>query len=361
MQKASSTVTNKSGDTPEVRYVPTSSPATSLIVFIAGVASSTAVEFVLGAVFNKLTNGTSLPTSIELVSSLFGALVVGIFGCMVLLLLHQIKLLQHSHAVSGDVATLRERVSHEVSERGKQLAQEIMQHEAELAERFATLSHSITTQVAELNHRMEGIYERTGIHIRYYGRSEGQSSLQANLYQEASKVVQGAKRSIRVLNSFLKEDESEQDDGRTVQARQAYLDALLKKATDGNIIYRRIIQLGENTRIYDNFPPSYLRHFQDVLDVLAANPNLSSRIGLLKSQARRLSTYVVVDDVHLIWQINEQLENGRTRMSGLFVIEDPLKLITGPFTEYFEELPYSAPKGRVESSDLGPRSRIDGN
>jgi hypothetical protein len=53
-------------------------------------------------------------------------------------------------------------------------------------------------------------------------------------------------------------------------------------------------------------------------------------IELIKVDARRLITFILVDGKYLVWVINE-LEDERNRMHGIFIIEDPRREITSHF------------------------------
>jgi hypothetical protein len=75
----------------------------------------------------------------------------------------------------------------------------------------------------------------------------------------------------------------------------------------------------------------------------------------LKAPANRLTTFVLIDNEHLIWQINKVTFDGSGKevlsLQGAFIIYDPHRQITGQFVEYFENL---------RGAETGPVSLVNG-
>lgn len=184
---------------------------------------------------------------------------------------------------------------------------------------------------------MERLYRRVGIKVRYH-ENDGAGQV----YVKCRNVVKKANKSILVLNSYLVEGNR---DGQ--QERAEYYESLLERVTEGGVEYIRIVQhkqdgsnlaeLGE-----DQVHSAHLHRMMDLKHGPAAH-----RVLLKKCLANRLTTFVLVDGEHLIWQINNvNFEGGKERLDlqGVFIIHDPQQRITQQFEQYF----YRLFKGNVQ-------------
>jgi len=179
-----------------------------------------------------------------------------------------------------------------------------------------------------------------GLRILYFDRDRHS---RATLFSEARKIIEKAKNSIFVLNSILPETPENEEDTietsiwqnqLTIQERDRYYESLVERASEG-VTYERIIQLMSEQSVQDVVKDKgYIKHFHRVLDIKDKNNNLP--IGLIKAPAKRLSTFVLVDDEVLIWQINEVLKSGGVQMHGIFIIQDPRHEITQHFRAFVE-------------------------
>ncbi|HFD86250.1 MAG TPA: hypothetical protein ENJ35_01070 [Gammaproteobacteria bacterium] len=118
-----------------------------------------------------------------------------------------------------------------------------------------------------------------------------------------------------------------------------YYQALIQKAREG-VRYERILQIRENQSVADVFGRdyAYIRHFHDMISEREKNPRLKTRILLRKAKARFLTTFVLVDEVKLLWQVNEFIEGQGMRMRGIFVFDDPRQEITRHFKAFFDRV-----------------------
>lgn len=179
-----------------------------------------------------------------------------------------------------------------------------------------------------------------GLRIMYFDRDRHS---RATLFSEARKIIEKAKNSIFVLNSILPETPENEEDmpemskwqnQLTIQERDRYYESLVERAGEG-VTYERIIQLRSDQSVQDVAKDKgYIKHFHRVLEIKDKNGNLP--IGLIKAPAKRLSTFVLVDDEVLIWQINEVLKSGGVQMHGIFIIQDPRHEITQHFRAFVE-------------------------
>ena len=186
------------------------------------------------------------------------------------------------------------------------------------------------------------VQDRVGITVTYYDNPEA-------VFQKAKEVVLAAKRKILVLNSFITEEDEPGDHSE----RDAYYAALMRLATKG-VEYHRITQFSEKQilRIEARQPVEelkrsigYSNHFRTILATQSQHPQLRANLSLHWVPAQRLTTFVLVDDVNLIWQVNKLPDPGQTermRMQGAFIIYDPKRVITQHFDQFFRELMGSA-------------------
>lgn len=211
--------------------------------------------------------------------------------------------------------------------------------------------------MGKLTASVEELGKNVGIKISYF---DAEGYRRAALFSEARKVVEKARSNIVVLSSFLvditddrinaNDFESDRRDKRKAnQERDKYYDALIKKAIDG-IAYTRLVQLKEEQTIADLAQDEgYRRHFHRVLDELDENHEL--KLSLIKIRAKHLSTFVLVDDEDLIWQIDEIQSSGNMQMQGIFIIHDPRREITQHFKDFVESA-LRQPLGAVRREEV---------
>ena len=172
-----------------------------------------------------------------------------------------------------------------------------------------------------------------------YGR-QGRSVL----FEEAKKIIAGAKREILVLNWSAEEELD--DEVRT--SRADYYKKL--KQCSNNLVYTRVIQSDSFWRtdatdilpIADSFDKSYVDHFREML----AEQSRQQTCGryttkLLVVPPRIPSTFLIADDHHLIWQLNQTCdpaagEPHRWQIRGAIVIHDPVGTVIKQFKHEFE-------------------------
>lgn len=192
------------------------------------------------------------------------------------------------------------------------------------------------------------IRQNVGLRIVYFDRERHG---RAALFKEARRVVERAQQSIFILNSVITEVGEEREDTEEIQERDRYYDALINRAQNG-ITYERVIQLKPSQSVAEAIKDvGYIKHFHKMLDVKEAAPQLA--IGLMKAPAKRLSTFVLVDDEILVWQINEVTPTGNAKMYGIFVIYDPRHEITQHFKAFAESAKRES-LGAVQKYELPP-------
>jgi hypothetical protein len=146
-----------------------------------------------------------------------------------------------------------------------------------------------------------------------------------HLFEEMGKKIREAKNTIYVVNYFTGKNEEELSDEDidepAKEARNKYYGDLIQKSVEG-VNYQRIIQLHDpKTPAYEVVKSqSYHLHFRDML----STKKIKKPANVLVRPVQRPSTFILVDDKYLLWQINELIEipggtKPITRMHGMFV------------------------------------------
>jgi hypothetical protein len=177
-------------------------------------------------------------------------------------------------------------------------------------------------------HLMRRLDRRVGIKFRYI-ENDGSG----RVYIKCRNVVRRATKNILILNSYMAEGHG--DDQR--KERSDYYDSLLERARNG-VEYIRIIQVrrDESNLLDLSHDEIHSGHLRKMID-LRRGP-CSSTIMLKKCPARRLSTFILIDGEHLIWQINAvdfAGGNETLQLQGVFIIHDPQHKITELFEKHF--------------------------
>lgn len=225
---------------------------------------------------------------------------------------------------------------------------------------FATLSlivimtaqsdrHTATAQ-DEIRDRMRGIDSQVNrllaerVTVQYYDASLVGGGV--TIFDEARKIVAGAKDSILILNSFVLESAVDAT-AAAAAARDRYFTALMERAAAG-IIYRRIIQRQRKGQKLEEIGlgTEYQRHFLALMQLVRDNDQLRSTVSMQTAPARRLLSFTLIDGQFLLLQVEQQLSEDdlslisdiRLESDGLFVIHDPQGQITKPFKVFFDAL-----------------------
>ena len=194
--------------------------------------------------------------------------------------------------------------------------------------------------------QIESLQQRIGIKVLYVDRDTGGD--RTIVFQRAKQVVEQARESILILNSFLEESHLTSEEGRP------YYETLIRKAREG-LEYKRIVQVrkGRSVREMLQHDVAYLRHFHEMLEAQESDPRI--KIELRHTEARYLTTFVLVDDTKLLWQVSELDETAGIRMRGIFIFDDPRREITRHFRDFFDQMARRARP--VTRDDLPPLPR----
>ena len=220
-------------------------------------------------------------------------------------------------------------------------------------------------RISKIEETMNEICNRVSVRIDYVER-DAQDSKSMEVYRRVNEVVGSARESILVVNSYLVEcdlpkrkqeqnaveqvlssiNDEQQREQRT-DARDEYYNLLIEKSKFG-VNYKRVLQgKPDNTTLPDLVNDvDHLRHYSNMIkEIKSGNRHITLKIA----PARRLTTYVIVDKEHLIWQINEvvftkqdELWKEELRLHGIFIIHDPQKEIISHFLDYFDLLEWDS-------------------
>lgn len=203
---------------------------------------------------------------------------------------------------------------------------------------------------------VEELSDRAGLKIKYVQRDGNKPD---NLYREAINIIRSAKDSINVL-TYIPDVPSLADYSSTshTKIKEEYFSAFLERVKKGGIQYKRILQIkGETVSNKPETPIAELgvdkialRHYHEILNLKKSIITTPQKVLLLKTPATRMTTFLIVDNRYLIWEIDEVLYEPslNTRMHGAFIIEDPRKEIIQYFEDFLRDIEYYAAIQRSE-------------
>lgn len=197
--------------------------------------------------------------------------------------------------------------------------------------------------------RLEGLDGQLGLKVRYIERNKGQ----ANLFIELRRIMEQATKSIIAVNTFLPERSlpktDPENDLESTNERRLYFDSILKRATEGRVLYKRLVQVEQEHTFQEMMRDyEYGRHFRQALDVRESNKHL---VSLIKARPRRPITFVLVDDRWLMVQMDERFPYGQIHMHGFLMFDDPQQIIVRYFRDFCVAIG-NDPLGSIGRSDL---------
>jgi hypothetical protein len=157
-----------------------------------------------------------------------------------------------------------------------------------------------------------------------------------NLLKECTKIISQAKEEIVALNDWAS-DWAEEETTRRSTTRRKYF-AQLMKASE-RVAYKRIIQKDKEKQIAELYDKEHISHFREMIKARDCRSNKEPSIELEMAIPRYPSTFMIVDNKYLIWQVNEidtpiEHTKKKFRMYGLIVIHDT----SGVFISHFRSM-----------------------
>ncbi len=198
--------------------------------------------------------------------------------------------------------------------------------------------------IEKITGAIDEIRSRVGVKITYVERGTEESK-HMDVYKKVNDIINSAAECILVVNSYLVEGDLQKSE--ETDARDDYYKILIDKSRKG-IDYRRILQVKPDDSTLKDLidDKDHLRHYWEMSEEIKKG---NRHITLKRADARRLTTFVIVDKKHLIWQINEvKFEKKEEKfkevllLHGVFIIHDPQNEIIAHFLDYFNYLDWKS-------------------
>jgi len=205
---------------------------------------------------------------------------------------------------------------------------------------------------------LEAVTTRVTYHD-VHGKEHGRKIV----FEIARGIVHKAEREILALN-WVDEESVVSDEER--KARDAYFTELLEKAK--HLPYRRVLQAEPPTAgheaktIADVFDEGYVEHFDHMLELKKEQLAVGrSNVDVIVAPASVPSTFLIVDDRYLVWQLIEKHEpsdapHERWRVRGAIVIHDRLGEIIPNFKDTFDRVQQQEDAVKLKPKDLKRRT-----
>ncbi|HJP95791.1 MAG TPA: hypothetical protein VJ843_00310 [Candidatus Saccharimonadales bacterium] len=163
---------------------------------------------------------------------------------------------------------------------------------------------------------------------------DGIEVTEATIYKRAASEIRNARQSIDAFTSYLLEVDSKNADDK--HARDDYFNLLLSLCEHhgGSFQYRRLIQLPLNTYLEDTLgdkAETYLSHIRKMRQMDKAR----QEVHVKSIDRRRPTTYAIIDNKVLLWQINQISLDGEMQIYGMFIVDDPNRVLIQHFRREF--------------------------
>lgn len=173
-------------------------------------------------------------------------------------------------------------------------------------------------------------------YLRMHEVRDGVEITEGYVYQRAATETQNARQSIDAFTSYLLEADCRGE--RDLDTQKSYFTALLELATDSArpVLYRRLVQAKANKDLIRGFKASHAQAYLDHLIGMQECEEAGKTVHVKVIDRRRPTTYVIIDEVVLLWQINSINDNNEMQMHGMFIIYDPAHVFIRYFRHEFD-------------------------
>lgn len=159
---------------------------------------------------------------------------------------------------------------------------------------------------------------------------------EVDIFERAVNEIKKGRESIDIFTSYLLEVDSKKTDAK--QARDTYFSTLLSliKNNNASLRYRRIIQAPANIDLEDTFgekAQAYLAHIREMIEMGKAG----RKVYLKFIDRRRPTTFAIIDNKILLWQINQIGLEAEMQIYGMFVVYDPGRKLIQHFRDEFDD------------------------
>ena len=151
----------------------------------------------------------------------------------------------------------------------------------------------------------------------------GLKTTEGLVHRRAAEEVRKARHSVDVFTSYLLEEDCPDEDDRA--ARGEYFKALIAAATrEGTgIKYRRLVQASSDRELAEELGEHAQLYLKHLIEMRRLDGATGSDVHVRYIDRRRPTTFVIIDNELLLWQVNEIRSDHRMEMHGVFVVEDP--------------------------------------
>lgn len=203
------------------------------------------------------------------------------------------------------------------------------------------------------------LLQSVGIKIRYVERDTDETVGREPIFREVKEVVKRAKHEILVVNSCVFDRNEESQEVESCE-EQYYSTLISHVVATSDLVYKRILQLKKDQVVNDlkqySIDDGLPQHLHDMLKA-KEDKRTRGKISLRQVDAQRFTTFLLIDDKYLIWQINAFRESSqKLELHGVFIIEDPHMQITQHFKNFCWLLGNHDSEKPVQVSELPPVS-----
>lgn len=179
---------------------------------------------------------------------------------------------------------------------------------------------------------------------------DGIEVTEAAIYRRAVFEIKKARETVDIFTSYLLETDSKDPEAK--RERDIYFASLLELSAGNHPVrYRRIVQ-APNKPDSDKKKSVNARTYLDHIDDMLKLRRNSKPVHVHSIDQRRPTTYVIIDNKILLWQINRIKDAADEEMEiyGMFIVNDPRQIL---ITHFRKEFDHYWPRGHiVPSSNL---------
>lgn len=173
-------------------------------------------------------------------------------------------------------------------------------------------------------------------YLRIHDRRDGADITEGYIYRRAASEIRNARQSIDAFTSYLLEADCRGEDDH--RAQTSYFQVLLELATSDArpILYRRLAQAKAHSDLARALRSSKAHAYLDHLVEMQEREEAGGTVHVKTIDRRRPTTYAIIDNLVLLWQINTVNDSNEMQMHGLFVIYDPANVFIRHFRREFD-------------------------
>ena len=190
-------------------------------------------------------------------------------------------------------------------------------------------------------------------HYKYYTYEN--PSERDMMHKRVIDIIEGATRSIVAVNAWREEEPPKQSHTQfgLPTYREQYFQALIEASH--NVPYTRLVQVDRGRKIATEFDDCYIDHFNRMLQEKRTRGGRAPQISLFSIEPVVPTTFVIVDDQYLLWQLNEVGPTRREDRHKRFWMRAVVIVDGGEFVKHFKDTFDKAlanPKEEIKHDDL---------